>query len=180
MKITEVNLRQLKHSTLFPNRTFSHCPPQLQPNTLQPPPNTITTTLFPLNQVGTLTLACTLSCLHPKPKPFQSLPTLTHYLPPPAPLIPFSHVPLWNLRLQWYPSLPIPFSVLKLPTLHCPITLHPKHFSCLKSTSALTSVCFKISWEQHSKFSLKCLTTSKLHAISCFQKHSSLLTCYFG
>ena len=78
MKITEVNLRQLKHSTLFPNRTFAHCPPQLQPNTLQPPPNTITTTLFPLNQVGTLTLACTLSCLHPKPKPFQSLPTLTH------------------------------------------------------------------------------------------------------
>lgn len=34
------------------------------------------------------------SCLHPKPKPFQSLPTLTHYLPPPAPLIPLSHSPI--------------------------------------------------------------------------------------
>ena len=94
MKITEVNLRQLKHSTLFPNRTFAHCPPQLQPNTLQPPPNTITTTLFPLNQVGTLTLACTLSCLHPKPKTL-SIPTHLNTLPPssssPDPLQSQSH-----------------------------------------------------------------------------------------
>ena len=178
MKITEVNLRQLKHSTLFPNRTFAHCPPQLQPNTLQPPPNTITTTLFPLNQIGTLTLACTLPAFIPNPNPFNPYPPYSLLQLPWSPSV---IVPLWNLHPQWYPSLPIPFSVLKLPPLHRPITLHPKHFSCLKSTSALTSVCFKILWEQHSStFSLKCLTTSKLHAISCFQKHSSLLTCYFG
>ena len=94
MKVTEVNLRQLKHSTLFPNRTFAHCPPQLQPNTLQPPPNTITTNLVPLKPGWDPHPSLYPSCLHPKPKPFQSLPTLTHYLPPPAPLIPLSHSPI--------------------------------------------------------------------------------------